>query len=162
MGSGRLVQAREGVSGWMAATKESAMIYKKVLTEGSTQTPEQRRAAGAGTKHAGRRAKAGPGKMGIPRANKWAEPRKRKQRASFDDHRNEKPSPALEQAAEKVRHIAEAEATQSAQQAPSETTAVNDSQAAEAFYDLQQPELSKGRPGPSSPKQPSNAGNDGP
>lgn len=80
----------------------------------------------------------------------------------MDDQHNEKPSPASEKAAEKVRRIAESEATQAAQQGPSETTAANDSHGAEAYYDLLQPELSKGRPGPSSPDQPSNAGNDGP
>ena len=80
----------------------------------------------------------------------------------MDDQHNEKPSPALEQAAGKVRRIAESEATQAAQKGPSENTPANDSHAAEAYYDLLQPELSKGRPGPSSPDQPSNAGNDGP
>ena len=42
------------------------MSYKKVLTEGSTRTPEQQRAIESGAKHAGQKPKpAGPDKMGL-------------------------------------------------------------------------------------------------
>jgi len=39
--------------------------YKKTLTDSSTRTPEQQRAAEIGNKHAGGKPKASPDQMGV-------------------------------------------------------------------------------------------------
>ena len=53
------------------------MSYKKVLTEGSTQTPEQQRAAEtAAKKHPGRNKAPAPDKMGV----QPDDPRQKRQR----------------------------------------------------------------------------------
>ena len=60
------------------------MSYKKTLTDTSTWTPEQQRAAEVGNKHAGGKPKASPDQMGVQPDEAWLQRQEQVRKQSAD------------------------------------------------------------------------------